>query len=137
MKINTITRKQTDASPRIQPKYKAIIFLSKPARSRRSMIHRLLLLVEHIMRILHILRRHVPIKLDDLTLHMHIRLSQRERIHVVLAQVGERVVHETVRGLVGANGVDDVEHRRVWAEAPVVLRDLRSGFITPVNWMFD
>lgn len=62
----------------------------------------------------------------------HARLAERERVHVGLVlEARKAVVHEAVRALVAAHGVDDVEELRVWAESPVVLRDLGRGEVSP------
>src|SRR6266404_9984297 len=54
----------------------------------------------------------------------HIRLAEREWIDVVLGvEVGESVVDETMCGLVGTNGIDDVEQSCVGTEAPIVDGD--------------
>lgn len=64
----------------------------------------------------------------------HARLAERERVHVGLVlEAREAVVHEAVRALVAAHGVDDVEELRVRAEPPVVLRDLGCRQVGPAG----
>ncbi len=66
-------------------------------------------------------------------LHMHVGLPHGERVDICLrVEVGETVVHEAVRGLVGPDGVDDIEERRLWPEPPVVDRNLRRGLLRPL-----
>ena len=63
---------------------------------------------------------------------MHIGLAERERVDVLaVVEVRERVVHEAVRDLVRAHGVDHVLHRRVGREPPVILRDLGRRVVCP------
>ena len=75
--------------------------------------------------------RYVP---DTGALGRHVRLSEREGVDVRLVlQTGEAVVHEPVRALVAADGVDDVEELCVGAEAPVVLCDLGRREVSPAG----
>jgi len=72
--------------------------------------------------------------LNLLSLRVHIRLAQSERVDVRPGvQVRQAVVHEAVRGLVGADRVDKVEHRCIGREAPVVNADLWSRFARPLR----
>ena len=67
-------------------------------------------------------------------LDAHVGLAERKGVDVrPRVEVREGVVDEAVRGLVGAHGVDDVEERRVRAQAPVVDRDRGRRHICPLG----
>jgi len=75
--------------------------------------------------------------LDDPALDMHVGLANRKRINVVGIKVTKTVIDETVSGFVGANGVQNVLHRRrVLGKAPVIFGDRRRRRLLPVSQLF-
>ena len=70
--------------------------------------------------------------LDLATLELHIRLSQREGVHVVsLVQVCKRMIDESVRSFVSSDNANDVQHVGVLAQSPIVNSDAGCCKIFP------
>jgi len=70
--------------------------------------------------------------LDDPALDVHVGLANRKRVDVVGIKVTKTVIDEAVGGFVGADGIQDVLHRRVLGKAPVIFGDGRRRHLLPV-----
>jgi hypothetical protein len=65
------------------------------------------------------------------TLDMHIRFLQRERVDIIPLQIGKSMIDESVGTLIRTDGVNDFEEVCVWFEAPVVDGDGRCWEVFP------
>jgi len=74
--------------------------------------------------------------LDDPALDMRVGLANRKRVNAVVIKVTKAVIDEAVGGFVGANGVQNVLHRRVLGKAPVIFGDGRRRHLLPVFQQF-
>lgn len=78
-------------------------------------------------------RKHVY-SLNQLPFRMHVWLPQRKGIDIrSRIQVRQAVVDESVRRLIGANSIDEVNQLGVTGHAPVVDGDLWCRLVGPTK----
>ena len=70
--------------------------------------------------------------LDGPALDVHVGLTNRKRVNIVGMKVTKAVIDEAVRGLVRADGIQNVLDRGVLSEAPVIFGDSGRRHLLPV-----